>query len=62
MQAREHKRLYSIEDAAEYLSLSATQVYRLAVSGKLPSLREGRRRLIDRDALDAWIANRKQVD
>jgi excisionase family DNA binding protein len=30
----------------------------LAVTGKLKSIREGRRRLIDRDELDRWIAVR----
>jgi excisionase family DNA binding protein len=58
MQEREKKRLYSTDEAAQYLSLSAAQVYRLAVSGKLKSIREGRRRLIDRDELDRWIAVR----
>jgi excisionase family DNA binding protein len=58
MQERDKKRLYSTEEAARYLSLSSAQVYRLAVSGKIKSLREGRRRLIDRDELDRWIATR----
>jgi excisionase family DNA binding protein len=58
LQERDKKRLYSTEEAARYLSLSAAQVYRLAVSGKLKSIREGRRRLIDRDELDRWIAVR----
>lgn len=58
MQERAKKRLYSTEEAARYLSLSNAQVYRLAVSGKLKCLREGRRRLIDRDELDRWIAFR----
>jgi excisionase family DNA binding protein len=47
IQEREKKRLYSTEAAARYLSLSNAQVYRLTVSGKIKSLREGRRRLID---------------
>ena len=58
LQERDKKRLYSTEEAARYLSLSAAQVYRLAVSGKLKSIREGRRRLIDREELDRWIAVR----
>jgi excisionase family DNA binding protein len=58
MQERDKKRLYSTEEAARYLSLSGAQVYRLAVSGKIKSIREGRRRLIDRDELDRWIAVR----
>ena len=56
LQARDRKRLYGLDDAAEYLSLSYAQVYRLVASGKLKSLREGKRILIDRDALDRWIA------
>lgn len=56
LQERDKKRLYSLQEAAGYLSLSAAQVYRLVVSGKLRSLREGRRRLIDRNELDRWIA------
>lgn len=58
MQERDKKRLYSTEEAARYLSLSGAQVYRLTVSGKIRSIREGRRRLIDRDELDRWIAIR----
>jgi excisionase family DNA binding protein len=58
IQQRETKRLYSIAEAARYLSLSPAQVYRLVVGGKIKSLREGRRRLIDRDELDRWIAVR----
>lgn len=58
MQEREKKRLYSTEEAARYLSLSHAQVYRLIVRGTLKCLREGRRRLIDRDELDCWIAFR----
>ena len=56
MHERERKRLYSTQEAARYLSLSVAQVYRLTVSGKVKSLREGRRRLIDRDELDRWVA------
>lgn len=58
IQERDRKRLFSTAEAAQYLALSGAQVYRLAVSGKIRSLREGRRRLIDRDELDRWIAIR----
>jgi excisionase family DNA binding protein len=56
MQQREKKRLYSIEEAAHYLSVSAAHVYRLVVGGRIKSVREGRRWLIDRDELDGRIA------
>jgi excisionase family DNA binding protein len=60
VQEREKKRLYSTEEAAHYLSLGNAQVYRLTVSGKLRSIREGRRRLIDCNELDRWIPVRIQ--
>src|SRR5262249_52683418 len=59
-QERDRKRLFSITEAAEYLALSHAQVYRLVASGRLNCVREGRRRLLDRDQLDRWIANRTQ--
>ena len=58
LQQRDRKRLYSINDAAQYLSLSNAQVYRLVTHGKIKSVREGRRWLIDRDELDRFIAFR----
>ncbi|EAP89371.1 hypothetical protein OA2633_08904 [Oceanicaulis sp. HTCC2633] len=46
---------YSVLDAASYLGVSRSQVYRLLAEGSLDSLKIGTRRLIRRDALDALI-------
>ena len=46
---------YSILDAANYLGVSRSQVYRLLADGSLDSLKIGTRRLIRRDAMDALL-------
>lgn len=45
----------SVVDAAQYLGVSRSQVYRLLADGSLDSLKIGTRRLIRRDALDALL-------
>lgn len=46
---------YSIEEAAQVLSLGRTTVKQLIATGQLPSVRVGRRRLIPRSALETYI-------
>ncbi|MGX6646469.1 helix-turn-helix domain-containing protein [Maricaulaceae bacterium MS644] len=46
---------YSVLDAANYLGVSRSQIYRLLADGSLDSLRIGSRRLIRRDAMDALL-------
>ncbi len=46
---------YSVLDAAQYLGVSRSQVYRLLADGSLDSLKIGTRRLIRRDAMDALL-------
>ncbi|WP_297734492.1 excisionase family DNA-binding protein [uncultured Maricaulis sp.] len=46
---------YSVLDAAQYLGVSRSQVYRLLADGSLDSLKIGSRRLIRRDAMDALL-------
>lgn len=46
---------FSVVDAAQYLGVSRSQVYRLLADGSLDSLKIGTRRLIRRDALDALL-------
>lgn len=48
----ERRRLYGVRAAAENLSLSRAEVYRLMDCGRLPSVKHGRRRLIKAKALD----------
>jgi excisionase family DNA binding protein len=46
---------YSVEQAAQALSLGQTTVKKLIATGQLPSVRVGRRRLIPRSALEGYI-------
>lgn len=50
------RRLYSVKDAAELLSVDKNTVYQLAYSGRLATVKLGRRRLVPSEALDALIA------
>lgn len=50
----------SLKETAEALSLSRRTLARLVASGALPSLRIGRRRLVRRDALAAWLEAREK--
>ena len=52
--------LLSVEQAAESLGISRPLVARMIASGELPSLRIGRRRLIDAADLARWVDDRKR--
>lgn len=47
---------YSAKQAATLLGLSEWTIYRYAHSGRLPSMRVGRRLLIPRAALEQYLA------
>lgn len=51
--------LYSIEEVARMLNLSMGTVYQYTQQGKMPSVKIGTRRLIRRDALEKWVAERE---
>lgn len=53
------RRLYSVKDAAELLSVDKNTIYQLAYAGKLATVKLGRRRLVPAEALDALIAELK---
>ena len=46
---------FTIPDAVAYSGLSRSRLYNLIQAGDLPSLQVGGRRLIRRDALDAFF-------
>jgi excisionase family DNA binding protein len=50
------RRLYTIYDACDSLSISRTELYRLLAAGKIEAVKIGRRRLIPAVALDAYVA------
>ncbi|MBE2997247.1 helix-turn-helix domain-containing protein [Nocardiopsis sp. HNM0947] len=51
----DEKVAYSVDEAAQALSLGRTTVKQLIATGDLPSVRVGRRRLIPRSALETYV-------
>lgn len=56
------KRLYTIEEAGEYLGRSTWSVRRLIWGGILPPVRQGRRIHVDLNDLDAFIDRHKMIE
>ena len=54
-EATSGKLLLKINDAAELLSLSRTNLYKLLMNGELESIKIGRSRLIPTDALESFV-------
>lgn len=52
-------RLVSLKEVADTLCVSLRTVMRLVADGDLPSVLIGRRRLIRRETLRAWLAGRE---
>jgi excisionase family DNA binding protein len=51
----DEKIAYSVEEAAQVLSLGRTTVKKLIATGQLTSVRVGRRRLIPRSELETYV-------
>ena len=49
--------LYGVDEAATALRLSRSLVYELIRSGRLRSVKQGRRRLVPVSALDEYVAS-----
>lgn len=60
-QAESGPRLYSVEQAAEYIDASKSEVYNMIARGDVPKVCHGRRTKIDKRDLDAWIERGKRV-
>jgi excisionase family DNA binding protein len=56
------KRLYSIEEAAQYLGRSEWGIRRLIWDGHLPHILHGRRIHLDLADMDTFIERNKMVD
>jgi excisionase family DNA binding protein len=56
------KRLISIKEAGDYLSRSAWTVAEMVRTGKLPYVRDGKRKLLDLRDLDAWVDSNKYIE
>ena len=50
------RRLYSINEVADQLSVTPKHVWNLAYSGELATVKLGRRRLVTAEALDRFVA------
>ena len=50
------KRLYTVQEAADVLSLSRMSVYRLMSTGQLAAKKLGKRTVIPAESLDALIS------
>ena len=56
------KLVYSVDEAAEQLSIGRTLAYDLIRSGQLPSIKIGHRRLIARDDLESFVQSRRSEE
>ncbi len=54
-------RLLDYKSAGAYLSLSYWSLRELVLNGEIPHLKFGKKVLIDKEDLDAWIEQRKEV-
>jgi excisionase family DNA binding protein len=54
------KLTYSVEEAAQALSLGRNTVYEAVRCGQIPAIRVGRRVLIPAAALERWLAEASQ--
>jgi excisionase family DNA binding protein len=52
---------YSVEDAAEETGIGRSYIYLAIKQGELASLKLGKRRLILRDDLLAWLQSKRQA-
>jgi excisionase family DNA binding protein len=57
----EPPRCLRVEEAARLLNVGRSTAYDLIRSGRLRSVKIGRRRLVPRDALDALIASLQEL-
>ena len=48
--------LYDVQSAAEVLSIGRTKLYELIASGAIDTVTVGRRRLVPRASLDAFVS------
>jgi excisionase family DNA binding protein len=52
----------TMDELAEYLKISKSTLYKLAVENKLPGQKIGKRWRFHRDAIDEWLKQRPDRD
>ncbi len=57
--AEERKEYFSPDEMAEWIGIGRTLAYRLLSSGEIPSYKIGRRRIVSRSDVEAWLEERK---
>jgi excisionase family DNA binding protein len=56
-----NRRLLTVEETAQYLSLSEREIHNMLANHELPGVRRGRRVMIDIRDVDSWIEVNKGV-
>jgi excisionase family DNA binding protein len=51
----------TVDEAAEYLRIPKSSLYKLAKEGKIPCKKVGRHWRFHRDAIDIWLGNQGPV-
>lgn len=51
-------RLLTLKQAQTWTNLGHTKMYEMLRRGEIPSIKVGRKRLIPREGLEAWLAER----
>lgn len=51
--------LFTVDEAAAELRIARATFYRLLGSGEIESIHIGRRRLVPKEAIDAWLAAKR---
>ncbi|MAT45418.1 MAG: hypothetical protein CL609_24080 [Anaerolineaceae bacterium] len=54
--------ILTVEEAAMYLKIPISSIYKLAQEGKIPAQKVGRHWRFHRNTLDHWIAGGSQFD
>ena len=49
--------ILTVDEAAEYLRIPKSSLYKLAQEGKVPCQKVGRHWRFHRDAIDTWLGN-----
>jgi excisionase family DNA binding protein len=52
-----HDEILTMDELAAYLKISKSTLYKLAVDGKLPGQKIGKRWRFHKDAIDAWVTH-----
>ena len=57
MMGKEPDSIMTIEEAADYLKIPKSTVYKLAQEGRIPCQKVGRHWRFHKEAIDLWIMN-----